>query len=297
MRRHWLCAFLILLNSLLAAAGEVAAPDKTLLPSEAEKASRDLFLFQARYTGESDFEREGLGSQSAFSLLLDYGHRFRIGGQWFLRAGFGYERSDFGVSRAPVPTKLQSLYGTLAVEYVMYDYAGAALELHPGFYFENDLRAETFDIPWNLFVTIPISKKLYGVIGAASAAFYEYPVIPIVGAIWLITDKSRLEAIFPRASLVYNKSDDWEFRIVGEAYGGAYRVDRSPSENPRLRNAILQYEEYRIGAQTTYSRFKPFNLVLGAGYTFQRNFNFHRAGQEFKTEGAPFVNLALEAKF
>ncbi|MDB6153162.1 MAG: hypothetical protein JWL90_1615 [Chthoniobacteraceae bacterium] len=278
-------------------AGESVEPGKTMVSGDAEKASRDLFLFESKYTGGSNFERGGLGEQDAFSTSFAYGHRFRIAGQWFLRTGIGYERTDFGASRAPVPTKLQAFSGTLAVEYVMYDYAGAALELHPGFYFENEIRGRSFDIPWDLFVTIPITKKLYGVVGAAGAAFYSYPVIPIFGAIWLISDKVRLEAIFPKASLVYNQSDDWEFRIVGEAYGGGFRVDRTPATDPRLRDAVVQYEEFRVGAQATYSHFKPFDLVIGAGYNFERNFDFHRVGEEFKTEGAPFVRVAIEAKF
>jgi hypothetical protein len=214
-----------------------------------------------------------------------------------LRTGFGYERTDFGSSQAPVPTKLQALSGTLAVEYVMYDHAGAALELHPGFYFENEIGGRSFDIPWDVFVTIPISKKLYGIIGGAGAAFYQYPVIPIFGVIWLISDKMRLEAIVPRGSFVYNQSDDWEFRIMGEAYGGGFRTDRTQERDPRLRNAVVQYEEFRVSAQATYSRFKPFDLVVGAGYNFERNFNFHRVGEDFKTEGAPFVRVAIEAKF
>ena len=99
--------------------------------------------------------------------------------------------------------------------------AGAAVELNPGFYFQGSIRRNSFDVPWRVFVSFPIKKdKIFGVIGAGGSLYQNPIVAPGGGLIWLFTDKVRLEGVFPKPALVYNPSDDWEFRIAGNLFFG-----------------------------------------------------------------------------
>ena len=43
--------------------------------------------------------------------------------------------------------------------------------------------------------------------------------------------------------------------------------------------------------------YKPFEIVAGAGYTFDRTFDFFRAGQKISMGGAPYFQLGIKAKF
>jgi hypothetical protein len=47
----------------------------------------------------------------------------------------------------------------------------------------------------------------------------------------------------------------------------------------------------------TYSGFKPFKIVAGAGVTIAREFDFFRASQKKRIDPAPYVRIAMEAKF
>jgi hypothetical protein len=49
--------------------------------------------------------------------------------------------------------------------------------------------------------------------------------------------------------------------------------------------------------QIAYSGFKHFKIIAGAGATIQRNFDFFRANQSKRTDPAPYVRVAVEAKF
>jgi hypothetical protein len=124
-------------------------------------------------------------------------------------------------------------------------------------------------------------------------------VIPIVGVIWLVNDKTRVEAIFPHPSVIYTISDDWEFRVTGEVGGDGFRVDKNGRGPQDYSNGVLLYDYMRAGAQITYSHFKPFDVTLGAGYNFERQFDFFRSGpgQKYDATGAPYVKIAIEAKF
>ncbi|PYK89253.1 MAG: hypothetical protein DME35_09210, partial [Verrucomicrobia bacterium] len=137
------------------------------------------------------------------------------------------------------------------------------------------------------------------VIGAGGAINSNPIVAPGGGIIWLFTDHLRLEGVFPKPALVYNPNDDWEFRLAGNLYYESFRTDDviTPARKLQVHNPVVQYSEDRAGLQATYSHFKPLDITLDVGCTFRRDFDFFRAEASVKTDPAPYVRLAIEAKF
>jgi hypothetical protein len=296
----------LLLSALCAhsyAGHEVRPEFKSNITKEvAEETKIDLVTVQTDYVGQSKLHgRRGKGEQDVAYQSGEYGHRFRISGNWYFRAGLAYERYDFGGTKAPVPSKLQSFRVPLALEYVYHGHVGATVKIEPGFFYESDVRANAFDIPWEAYFTFKLREDhVYGVLGTSGAQYSQYPVVPIVGVIWIVDDakKWRVQALFPRPGIVYNLDDDWEFRVQGEIKGGGYRTDNSIANTPRkLNNAIVEYYEWRVGAQVTFSKWKPFDLVLNAGYALERTFDYYRADKTFKADPAPYVRLEVDAEF
>jgi hypothetical protein len=266
-----------------------------------DENSRDLFEVETTYTLESDFKDEPrLGNGTSLYDDFSYDHRFLIKGNWYFRAGVEYERFDFGGTDNGLPDHLQAFYGHLAVEYVVHDHAGAGIELDPGEYFENRITGDAFDMPWKVFVSFPLKKdKVFGVVGLGGGIYQDPIVAPGGGIIWLISDKMRLEGVFPKPSLVYNPTDDWQFRLIGNLLYRDYRTDDvvTPLRKLQLHNAIVQYNEDRAGAQASYSGIKPFKITAGAGYDFSRNFDFFRASVRAKLDPAPYFDFTIEANF
>jgi hypothetical protein len=99
--------------------------------------------------------------------------------------------------------------------------------------------------------------------------------------------------------LVYNPSDNWEFRIFGNLFYESYRTDDviTPEGKLQVHHAWVQYSENRVGIQAKYSGLKAFEVELGGGCTVRRDFDFFRAEAAAKTRPAPFVNVELAAKF
>jgi hypothetical protein len=269
-------------------------------PTPEEENSRDLFSYETTYTFQSDFKESKLGRGDSLYDDFSYDHRFLITGKWYFRAGVEYERYDFGGSDNGLPDHLQAAYGHLALEYVVKDYAGAGIELEPGAYFQDRITGDAFDIPWRIFVSFPLKKdKIFAVVALGGSIYQDPIVAPGGGIIWLISDKLRLQGVFPRPALVYQPNDDWDFRLTGELSVTSFRTDDvlTTERKLQLHNAIVQYEEYRAGAQVAYSGFKPFKIIAGAGVTIRRDFDFFRANQAKKTDPAPYVRIAMEAKF
>jgi hypothetical protein len=108
-----------------------------------------------------------------------------------------------------------------------------------------------------------------------------------------------LQGVFPKPALVYQPNDDWDIRALGELnFLGARTGEVHTTERKlQLDNALVQYSEYRAGLQVGYSGFKPFKIIAGAGCTIQRNFDFFRDNQSKRTDPAPYLRIAAEAKF
>ena len=182
----------------------------------------------------------------------------------------------------------------------MKNFPGISIELDPGVYFQDEISGDAFDIPGKAYVTFPLKKdKIFAVVALGWGIYQDPPIAPGGGIIWLITDKLRLQGVFPRPALIYQPNDDWDLRILGELNYTSFRTDDvlTTERKLQLHNAVVQYSEDRAGVQVGYSGFKPFKIIAGGGVTVERNFDFFRAGQSKRTDPAPYIRIAAEAKF
>src|SRR5216110_1179673 len=296
-----LCAFLFLAGITSALAGTPTF-EAQASPTPADENHRELFDYELDYTGNSSFfdDHGKFGNGDSLYNDFSYAHRFLITGKWYFRAGVEYERFDFDGTNNGLPDHLQTVHALLALEYVVHDHAGAGIEIDPGLFFQNDVHGNDFDIPAKAFVTFPLKKdKIFAVIGVGFALNQNPIVGPGGGIIWLFTDHLRLEGVFPKPALVYNPNDDWEFRLAGNLYYESFRTDNvyTPAAKLVVHDPVVQYSEDRAGLQATYSNFKPFDITLDVGCMIRRDFDFFRAEAAVKTDPAPYVRFAVEAKF
>jgi len=285
------------------AASAVAGPAAVILqpsPAPADENSRDLFYYETTYTFDSDFKESKLGHGDSLYNDFSYDHRFLITGKWYFRAGVEYDRYDFGGTNNGLPDHLQTASAHLALEYDVKDFAGISIELDPGVYFQDNVTWDAFDIPAKAYVTFPLKKdKIFAVVALGGSIYQDPPVAPGGGIIWIFSDKLRLQGVFPRPALIYQPNDDWEFRITGELNYTSFRTDDvlTTERKLQLHNAVVQYSEDRAGVQMAYSGLKPLKLIVGAGVTVERDFDFFRANQSKRTDPAPYIRVAAQAKF
>jgi hypothetical protein len=266
-----------------------------------EAVSRDLIEVESSYVFESDLHRGGsFGDQYEVLNSFSYGHRFLLSGHLYLHLGISYDRFDFGKTAAPVPEHLQSVAGTIGIDYMHNNDVGAFIQVKPGFYTEDAFDSASFDAPITLgriFVLQP--DKLYVFVGAnASFLRGQYPVIPLAGVIWMPNDQWKLLAILPEPRLVYSPCNKLDFWVGGQLTGGSYRTDREDTIVPhKLSGAQVDYSDYRVGGGFIYSPCDAITIDLGGGYSLQRRFDFHRADMTYKTDPAPYLRIEFKAKF
>jgi hypothetical protein len=274
---------------------ESVAEEKT------EAVSRDLIEVESSYVFESDLHRGGsFGDQYEIQNSFSYGHRFFLSGHLYLHLGISYDRFDFGATSAPVPEHLQSVAGTIGVDYMHNNDVGAFIQVKPGFYTEDDFNSASFDAPITLgriFVLQP--DKLYVLVGAnASFLRGQFPVIPLAGVIWMPNDQWKFLGILPEPRLIYSPYHKVDFWVGGQLTGGSFRTDRNDTIVPhKLSGAQVDYSDYRVGGGFIYSPCDAITIDLGGGYSLERKFDFHRADMIYKTDAAPYLRLEFKAKF
>ena len=261
----------------------------------------DVFKLESSYVFGSDLNHGGsFGKQDEIQTEFEYGHRIQLTGNYYLRLGVAYERFDFGGTSAPVPNHLQSMAGVVGVEYMHGSDVGAFLQLRPGFYFENQIGISSFDVPIALGAIFVVQEKKLYLFGGAYVSFLrgEFPVLPLAGVIWIVSDHVRLMGIVPDPRLIYSPTDKLDLWVGGEFVGSSFRTDRNDNIQPgKLSGAQVDFADYRAGVGLTYTISKNFLLDAGAGYSIQRNFDFARAGETYRTNPSPYLRLQLSASF
>jgi hypothetical protein len=271
------------------------------IATNTERVPIDEIAIESAYTFESDLNHGGsFGKQWEFQNDFEFTHRFQLAGNWYLHTGVSYDRLDFNDTAAPVPIHLQAMAGVIGIDYMHGGDVGAFLQFRPGFYTEEHLGIRSFDVPISLaraWVLQP--DKLYIYTGVNYAGLRGgYGVLPIFGVIWIPNQQWRIMGIAPEPRIIYSPNDKLDLYIGGELQGGSYRVDHHDNWQPhKLSGGQVDYEGYRVGVGAVYSVSKEVDLNFGAGYTLQRAFKYHRAGENFRTDPAPFLRFELAAKF
>jgi hypothetical protein len=282
-------------TSLLA--GPAGKDTKEIAPAPPQSFT-DVTL-SASHVGESNFEQGNgrYGSQSATGTQFTAKYHVPLTGNWFLVLGASYGRFDFSLGNAPVPSHLQEAEGIIAIEYRKNDTVGFLFETRPGVYFANDITSSAFDSPTVLAAAWEITDTFALMGGVSYARLRNYPVLPIIGARWIINDRWTLRAILPNPRLIYKASDNLQFWVGGELTGGAYRTDRRDIHPSSLNGATVTYYETRVGAGMIWNPCSGGSVELGAGYALSRTFDYHRADEEYDLEPAPYIGAKVTLKF
>ncbi len=269
-----------------------------------ETVPTDIFTTESAYVFESDLNHGGsFGKQDELQNQFEYGHRFLLTGDWYLHLGLAYSRFDFGNTSAPVPDHLQSGAVVIGFDYMHGTDTGAFLQFRPGFYTEDHIGLASFDCPIAIGRFWVLQQdKLYVLTGIYSSFLHGgFPVLPLAGVVWKPNDSFRVMGVLPQPRAIYTINKQLEVWVGGELTGGAFRTDHHDDyvgpHVAKLSGTQVDYYDYRAGAGLIFSPTRQVDIDLNGGYAIQRSFNYHRAGEYYRTDPAPYVEIALKAHF
>jgi hypothetical protein len=304
MNKHFLLAFCLAVPCALAGPPQpiVTESTETLEPVPIDYVeTENAYVFGSDFTNSShDF-----GNQDSWQNEFEYAHRFLISGNWYVRAGVSYDRYDFSRTDAPLPIHLQTGQLLFGIDYMHGKDVGAFIQFRPGIYTEEHINLSAFDCPITLGRFWVLRKDELYILTAVRGSFLsaEFPVVPLVGVVWVPSKQFRVMAVPPEPRIIFSVNKQLDVWVGGEIAGSAFRIDNHPEyqaqggKTAKLSGAVVDYTDYRAGLGVTLSPTDKIDVDISGGYSVQRNFDFSRADQSFRTEPAPYVKLEIHAKF
>jgi Domain of unknown function (DUF6268) len=279
----------------LTASKALQAPPMEEGPEGAPLWSFDL---NGSYTMGARIMKAGeFGSQAEYHYEIEALRNIHLFKKYYLQIGFDHDQFLFSRSNSALfPYSLTSDAAVIAVSYWSGDEYHALLRLEPGIYYtRNHITKNSFNIPFRLQGGIKVNDQLHLVLGIEVDPFGSSIVFPIAGFNWKVNDQFNIRAVFPKPRISYLPNKSMEFFIGGELLGGAYR--NGPTADRRTNNALLDYAEYRACLGMEYDFTKVISLEGNVGWSFERQYNYHRAGPIFNAKGAPYAQLDFKFAF
>lgn len=307
------CGLAFSLGLLLACAAPCAAQEIMDQAADAPTAAPERAAVHVSYEADADYTyvggastklpegRTGRVSEQSASA------RFVVAPRWgdgpIYRFGLALQRYSFGLPRlAPLPNRLQSISAIVGMDLQLGNSWLVRIEAEPGIYnSSDDIRGGDFNVPFIIGGSYIAGADLQWVLGLSVDVNRRYPVIPAIGVRWSFMDRWTLNAVLPTPRLEYSWTKETTLFAGADLRGATYRVDGGFGDAhglPRLNNAVVEYDEIRVGAGISWKAYHACTVEIEGGWLPYRDFNFHRAHQNFETEsGAAYGQMAVSAKF
>jgi hypothetical protein len=289
--------------------GEAALHGQAALKSVSESSASALSY---ELNGESSFFGRGgvsagstnFGNITEINSSASFVLSTQVRDTVLFRLGVEWQRYSFEpAARAPVPDSLQGLDLAIGADVQISPALLLRIGAHPGIYSDfASVSWQDFNVPFEIVGTYFVSSNLIFIGGVYVDLNSDFPVYPVIGIHWKVSDKWLIEGIAPRPQLQYLFSDSLTLFAGADLREASFRLnDQFGQERgiPKLNDAILNYFEIRAGAGLTLKLSKSVNLDFEGGCTPYRRFEYPRAdGFKVKAEDlTPYLRIGLSAKF
>lgn len=242
------------------------------------------------------------GEMDAFHTDVSYLMRFKTSETYAWGAGFGWERSGFGLpAGVPLPNTVNALTLNFQNDWKFADKWNLRLDVRPGLFSDlEDINGDDFNAPLLIGISYRQSETLTWVAAMSIDAQRDIPIIGGLGVRWQFAEDWTLSLLLPKPTIDYQLNDATTLYVGGELMGGAYRVAEdfgNRTGNPALNNEVVSYREIRAGAGVRARLGQNFTATLEGGWVIDRRFTFEDADLQLNGDGAAYFGLSLTARF
>jgi hypothetical protein len=308
---------------------EESQKDNSKIQTTQEKQKIEKFRQEAQKKSPSFQEKKWTGSQGSYESTLAYNyvapassnlgngqnkdlneHYFNFEHE-FMRhtllaflvgVGLQYEHVGLGVPAGGwIPDRLDTAVSHVAIDFRWSEKDLLHLEGHPGFY--TDFQGagwNSFNTPFDLGYTRVVNQKLQWVVGFSLNTWRHARYLGAAGFRWQINDRWKLKAYLPTPDVEYVALPNLTLTLGADIRGDTYRVGPRFGESrgaPILNNALVDYEEVRVGPGFSWNVRPTIEFNLMTGYMVGRQFDYHTGGPKLNGSGSPFISINLHALF
>jgi len=256
------------------------------------------------YVGDANTRGAGLksGEVDEQSADVKYVISPQVNRDLLLRFGAEWQRFSFDVpDHSPVPRVLQQASGVLGFDYQVADEWLLRVEVEPGIYgdFEN-INWRDFDAPLVIGGLYLASADVQWFLGLRVDVRCEYPVLPVAGVRWKLSDEWTLNLMLPSPRVEYQMNDRLTLYTGAGIEAGTFATGEtfgSDHNEPKLDGTIVDFFEFRLDAGASWKITPSVSVEAEAGYMPYREFDFFKPDLDVRSYNAPFGQVACHARF
>ncbi len=222
---------------------------------------------------------------------------------FLFHSGFEWQRFGFNPpNNLPVADQLNSLAAFLATDFRWSSRSLLRVQIQPGFYSDlSELNGRDFNVPLALAYQRVASDRFQWVIALSINTWRENRYLPGGGFRCQLNDRWKIKFMLPTPQIEYKANDYVHLWIGSDFRGDSYRVAGDFGNvrgMPALNNALVDYQELRVGTGFSWNIRPLIELNGEAGWLVDRSFNYHDSGVRTSSSGgAPYVSLNVRALF
>ncbi len=256
------------------------------------------------YVGDANTRGAGLksGEVDEQSANVKYVVSPQVNKDLLLRFGAEWQRFSFDApNHSAVPRLLQQASGVLGFDYQVADEWLMRVEVEPGIYgdFEN-INWRDFDAPLVIGGIYLASADVQWFLGLRVDVRCEYPVLPVAGVRWKLSDEWTLNLMLPSPRVEYQVNDRLTLYAGAGIEAGTFATGEtfgSDHGEPKLDGTIVDFLEFRLDAGASWKITPSVSVEAEAGYMPYREFDFFKPDLNVRSYNAPFGQIACHARF
>ncbi len=222
---------------------------------------------------------------------------------FLVQAGVEYQHMGYGVpNTALIPDRLDMLAGIIGIDFRWSKKDLLHIEGRPGLY--TDFRgsgSDAFNAPLDICgYTRVVSNNFQWVAGFSLNTWRANRFLGAAGFRWQVNDRWKLKFYLPTPDIEYVALPNLTMTFGADVRGESYRVGPHFGDSrgaPALNNALVDYQEVRVGPGFSWNIKPLIEINFMAGYMVGRQYDFHNDGPKLNGSGAPFVSIGIHALF
>jgi len=260
-------------------------------------------MINSSYTAPSTAKFQGTqrASSDAFNVNFGVGKKFTLNDHWFMRMNFGSDNLFLDtVSGAPIPDAVHTMRLGAGIGYHWNDKWTVTGMVNPMLYRLDDVQGSDVGFSGGLLALYRANSKLTWSFGIMVAPDSDLPVLPMVGANWMINDQFTLQMMFPQPRLLYRVDRQWTLYTGLDMVGTTFRASDNFGTKigmTEYNNALATYRDVRLGLGVGYHIISGLNAELEAGASVYRQIDYTKLDQQVKFNPSAYVRFALNCRF
>ncbi|GFE61974.1 DUF6268 family outer membrane beta-barrel protein [Geobacter sp. AOG2] len=269
---------------------ETTKPDKKVVYPQREQPLSEVTADTTWLAG-SHIRTTG-GDLTMGEAKVGFSRRFVIDPKIDLSAGLKYSLREIDApDSARLPESLHTLSLDLGAVYHVDKRLTLGVRVSPGVGSDfKGFSAGDVRVPVAVHANFQASRSLSLIGGVAYTGMnHSYPVMPVLGLLYIPSEQWVFALGFPRTGVVYKPDRKTDLYVGAEFAGGEYQL-----HDPPVGANVVSYRDYRAVAGVDL-RVLPFaKMGIAGGYAFARKFVFYDGNRnDINLDGAPFGRVAL----